>query len=201
LGGKTTGYTIAKGGWQAKSRAMVACSFDEFLYMDADCFPEVDPTYLFDSEPYKKFGAVFPPDKYKWTEEKYEPLEEYFGVPFIDEYEFEGGSALINKNKCMEALLLADKYNQNYEEVYPLTQGDKNTFHFAWRKTHTPYYMNSHRKYVRGVSLQHDYKGDLLFRHLTGIKFDITGKKRLTEEEFPHLNFVTNALVNRRSRD
>ena len=48
-----------------KNAAFVQSEFTEFVYMDSDNIPLVDPAVHFDSVEYRNSGSVFWPDLYK----------------------------------------------------------------------------------------------------------------------------------------
>ena len=49
-------------GWELKPFSIIHSEFKEVLFLDADNVPVRDPSFLFDTEEYRRFGAVFWPD-------------------------------------------------------------------------------------------------------------------------------------------
>jgi len=47
------------GGWQSKPFAILHSRFQEVLFLDADNVPVVDPTFLFETDEYRRTGAIF----------------------------------------------------------------------------------------------------------------------------------------------
>ncbi|MCD8533617.1 MAG: hypothetical protein LR011_02025 [Verrucomicrobia bacterium] len=77
----------------------------------------------------------------------------------------------------MDALNLALEYNRNREVIYQHVHGDKETFHLAFRKTETPVAMPEKGvRHEHGVHFQHDFEGNLLFRHRSLAKWKLFGK-------------------------
>jgi ADP-heptose:LPS heptosyltransferase len=151
-------------GWALKSYALLHSSFAEILLLDADNVPAVNPEFLFDSPEYRQAGAVLWPDQ--------EPLASndrawaMFGVPYRDEPAVESGQLLVNKAACWRALALARWYNDHADFYYQYVHGDKETFHFAFRKVQAPYAMPTRGiKMLRGAMCQHDFAGRRLFQH------------------------------------
>jgi hypothetical protein len=145
------------------------------LYLDADCFPVKDPTYLFDCPQYKDNGAVFLPDINRWRKSDFETHKKFFEVEYQENsFEFEAGMMLIDKDRCWTALNLCHYYNQ-HPYTYNIVFGDKDTFYMAWRRTNTPFHQVRVGTYISagsigGMLIQHDPYGYPLFRHLTGSK-------------------------------
>lgn len=165
------------GGWESKSYAILHSRFQEVLFLDADNVPVVDPTYLFDCEPYREIGSVFwpdtpimPPTAKAW---------EVFGVPYREEREVESGQLLIDKGRCRKALSLCDWYNQHSDFFYQYVYGDKDTFRFAWHRVGQPFVMvpYAHRPIPYGLR-QFDPSGQPLFQHRIHDKWSLAGNQR-----------------------
>jgi hypothetical protein len=152
------------GGWPLKAFAALHCRFREVLLLDADNLAVVDPTFLFDCEPYARHGAVFWPDYWRFAPER--PIWRLTGVEYRDEPEFESGQLLIDKGRCWEPLALAGWMNEHSEFWYRHMLGDKDTFHLAWRKLGVPYAMPERPiETLEGVMCQHDFDGRRVFQH------------------------------------
>jgi len=176
-GGEPQGYAL-------KPFAIINSAFKEVLYLDADNNSTKDPSYLFDSTEYQDHGAIFWPDF--WTTAKDNPIWEIVGSEDHDSIEQESGQILINKEKCWKELHLCLYFNLNSKYYYEMLLGDKDTFRFAWKALHTPYYMidtavgqcgylTGNEDSFFGVSMvQHDCSGRILFIHRNLLKWDIT---------------------------
>jgi alpha 1,2-mannosyltransferase len=170
-------------GFMMKPFAILNSSFKHVLYLDADNNCMTDPSFLFDSEEYKEYGAVFWPDL--WTTENTNPIWKIIGSEDFDSIEQESGQILINKEMCWKELNLCLYFNLNNDYYYKILMGDKDTFKFAWMALRSPYYMmstsvgfcglNDADKGFFGLSMvQHDFNGNIIFLHRNLIKWDIT---------------------------
>ncbi|HXG47253.1 MAG TPA: glycosyltransferase family 9 protein [Methylomirabilota bacterium] len=161
-------------GWAMKPLALLHSAFREALLLDADNLPVADPTFLFDAPPYREAGAVLwpdfkrlPPGASAWR---------VFDVPFRDEPEVESGQVLVDKARCWRSLQLCVWYNQHAETFYQHVYGDKDTFHFAFRRTGEPYAMPAAPVRSLGTAMvQHDFDGRALFHHRNGAKWRLFG--------------------------
>jgi hypothetical protein len=57
--------SFQKGGWETKSYAVAYCPFERVLMLDADCYPLVDPEFLFETPEFKSTGVIMWPDLFK----------------------------------------------------------------------------------------------------------------------------------------
>lgn len=155
-------------GWELKPFSVLHSPFREVLYLDADCVPVHDPSYLFDEPQYREQGAIFwpdlPPSKRKewlppvcWTN---------VGLEYRDEPDFESGQFLIDKEICWAELNLAVWMNGRSDYFYKFVYGDKSTYHLAWRKLGRDYAMpRKAAGWTKPAILQHDLQGRRLFEH------------------------------------
>lgn len=174
-----------KGGWQAKTKAMRACPFDTFLYLDADSFVWKNPTFLFDCLCGQ--SAIFWPDISNWRPDQWPVLDDIFGVPYKAGPTLEAGQIVLDRKKCWKALCLADFYNEHPEITYKVLYGDKDTFYMAWERTRTPYRLVPQIPEGRpGCLLQHDLNGRFMFTHCTQAKWSLGGRPLMLERDFPH---------------
>lgn len=170
-------------GYAMKPFAILHSDFEEVLFLDADNSCVKDPSFLFDSAEYRRFGAVFWPDL--WTTDRKNPIWKITGAKDFDSAEQESGQILINKGQCWKALNLCWHFNLHHQDYYRMLLGDKDTFRFAWMALGTPYFMmptpvgfcgfNEPGKGFAGMSmLQHDFNGYILFLHRNLFKWDVT---------------------------
>jgi len=127
------------GGWEVKVFATLHSSFEEILFLDADCYPCRNPDFLFDLEDYRSRGAIFWPDimlrdqRLKWYA---------FGLPGPRSLgSVESGQFVINKKQCWQPLNLAWFYNDHSDYYYRYGFGDKHTFEVAWARCQQPFVM------------------------------------------------------------
>ncbi|KAL1857857.1 mannosyltransferase [Paecilomyces lecythidis] len=130
------GATVHIAHYQIKIFAVLSSSFENVIWMDADCFPLHDPRELLRSEPFTSNGLVTWPDFWASTAS---PL--YFDIsrqeaPAMDlRASSETGVFLVSKKSHLLSLLLAAYYNF-YGPSHYFTllsqgapgEGDKETF-------------------------------------------------------------------------
>lgn len=161
-------------GWESKSYAVLHSRFQEVLFLDADNVPVVDPSYLFEDEQYVKAGAVFWPDSPAMSADNV--AWQVFGVPYRHEQEVESGQMVIDKQRCWQAINLADWYNQHSDFFYQYVYGDKDTFRFAWHRTGTSFVMSPYaHEPIRHGLYQFDLTGRRLFQHRIHDKWSLLG--------------------------
>jgi hypothetical protein len=142
------------------------------LFLDADNVAVQNPTALFDTPQYKRHGAIFwpayrtlPPD---------DPLWQICRVAYRDEPDFETGQIVIDKSRCWEPLQLTMHLNENSDFYYRYTQGDKETFHMAWRMLGREYAMVSTPvERIECTACQHEFQGKRMFQHRYEAKWSI----------------------------
>lgn len=183
-------YCKGKGGWQNKPVSIQRSSFDEVLFMDADCFAERNPEYLFNEPIYKDKSALYWLDIGVFTKTEKDYLQKYFNVRHDLQRCFESGQMLINKTKNKMMLNLCVIYNQT-PQVYKILLGDKDTFFFAHKITSSPFgFVNVYPKIGQGYLIQHDMQGRIAFRHLTGAKWYLQACKPTVEPTFPNCDLL-----------
>jgi glycosyltransferase involved in cell wall biosynthesis len=173
-------------GWPLKPFALLHSRFREVLLLDADNVPAVNPEQLFDTPPYRQTGALFWPDLDPLPPAS--PIWDICRVPYRAEPSFESGQVLIDKQRCWNALLLTMHLNQHASFYYQHLNGDKDTFHMAWRMLDQPYSMTPHAvnplpaepapafQYRGPVLLQHDFEGNVVFQHRNFPKWILLGE-------------------------
>ena len=169
-------------GWGIKPYALLHSRFRDILLLDADNVPVVDPTFLFSTPEYKALGAIFWPDFTRLAATR--EIWELTGLEYRDEPEFESGQIVVNKQRCWKALSLAMWMNEHSDFWYRYIHGDKDTFHFAWRKLGVEYAMPAYgiepllipdRR--DGAMCQHDFSGRRTFQHRNFGKWTINGER------------------------
>lgn len=151
-------------GWEVKPYAVIHCPYREVLLLDADNMPAVNPDFLFDTLQYEEHGALFWPDLGRLAPQRM--IWDLCGVAYQDEPEIESGQAVIDKQRCWEALALTMYYNEHSDFYYRHIHGDKETFHMAFRKLEKSYAIPQRgTDRTRNLLFQHDFNGDPLFQH------------------------------------
>ncbi|MDB5358562.1 MAG: ADP-heptose:LPS heptosyltransferase-like protein [Phycisphaerales bacterium] len=168
------------GGWEIKPYSILYSSFEQALYLDADNVPIVDPTFLFDTEPFKRTGAVFWPDYGRLGRDR--AIWRICWVKYRDEPEFESGQILVDKRRCWKSLNLTMHLNEHSDFYYRHFHGDKESFHMAWHMLDQEYAMVPHPIHsLPGTMCQHDFEGRRIFQHRNGAKWSINGSNRRIE--------------------
>jgi hypothetical protein len=184
-------------GWELKGYAAAFCPFREVLFLDADCVPIKDPSFLFDCPEYQQHGAIFWPDfdHSNVMGRMKPPLCEDLGIRWQDEPSFESGQFLIHKERCWPELMLTWWILQHSDYYFVHVYGDKETFHIAWRRLETDYFMPAAGPgwECRHTILQHTPDGSRLFQHRVQDKWKLGGGNRRCpslEDEDMHHAFV-----------
>ncbi len=207
-------------GWQMKPYCILHSGFKEVLFIDADNAPNRNPEFLFENRNYHKTGAVFWPDFFHWIlhaqygsgPSMVKEVYQAFGLPLPSNIEppgtdddwlaksvpddghdicFESGQILIDKEKCWKPLSLALYYCQHSDYYFNLVFGDKETFHFAWRKLGFNYSLiQTMPDYEVHTTIQFGPDGLPLFEHRNDpdAKWNLkknpySGSKKLKVEE------------------
>jgi hypothetical protein len=160
-------------GWPLKAYALLHSRFREVLLLDADNMPLVDPAFLFELPAYARHGAVFWPDHGAIGPRH--PIWRLTGLQYRDEPPVESAQLLVDKAVCSSALALAVWMNcQHGDFWYQHIYGDKDTFHFAWRKLGIDYAMPSRPlRRLPCTMIQHDFEGRPIFQHRHGNKWTL----------------------------
>ncbi|KAG9695590.1 nucleotide-diphospho-sugar transferase, partial [Aureobasidium melanogenum] len=160
--------------FQVKVFAILASSFENVLFLDADAFVAKDPSHAFVQEPFSSTGLVTWPDL--WASSASAHLFEITGqpVPAMNALaSTESGQLLVSKSSHALTLLLAAYYNYYGPDVYyPLMsqggpgEGDKDSFIHAARVAQAPFHQvkkcvdtigyYEHGAYHGGAMLQYD---------------------------------------------
>ncbi|TPX31012.1 hypothetical protein SmJEL517_g05534 [Synchytrium microbalum] len=145
------------GGWAVKPYSMLASSFKEMIFLDADALFLKDPRALYDYERYEDRGAVFFHDRTVKGWDKNlktwfatlvsEPSDTYKQSRIFQElsiHEQDSGVVLLDKVRAFHGLLTVCKMNGHKEhtEVYKHMHGDKETFWISFEMVRVPYAFN-----------------------------------------------------------
>jgi alpha 1,2-mannosyltransferase len=197
LGGEIRDNSKGNGGWQNKVVSILSSSFDEALYLDADCFPIKDPSYLFDHTFFQESDCVLYPDPFHWVKWKKDYLDKTYNIE-MPLRQVESGQMMfhLNKAKCREGLEYCRKLNENHEEVYKVCYGDKDTFLIGMLQAKANVKIVSK---VPGLAppvgmLHYDFDGKPLFVHLAGGKWRKHGRPFVTQRAYPHVNRVSSII-------
>jgi hypothetical protein len=171
-------------GWELKAYAMLHCPFREVLLLDSDNVAVVNPEFLFETPQYRETGAVFWPDHNHMGPER--SAWSVFNVPYRDEYEFESGQILVNKEQCWRSLKLAMWFNEYSDCFYHHVYGDKDTFRFAWHRIGQKFSMPPFPiGDLPETMCQHDFQGRVIFQHRNMDKWNfVRENKRIPGFQF-----------------
>lgn len=160
-------------GWELKVYALLYCSFEEVILLDADNVPLIDPEEIFSWPEFIDTGAVFWPDFKPITREN--EIWEVAEVEYRYEPSFESGQIAVDKKRTWGSLLLAMHYGEHASFYYPLTGGDKDTFHIAFLRLGQTYSMVPYdvRALRDAAMLQHNFSGEVIFQHRQNAKWRI----------------------------
>ena len=127
--------------YQVKAAALYFTSFEKVIFMDSDNYAVKDPSFLFQSRPFKETGAIFWKDMWKTNPDN--PIWELFGMDCVDEYEQESGQIALDKSfpGVIEALRLTLYILGQSEFYFKLMLGDKDYFRLSWRFMNQPYHL------------------------------------------------------------
>ena len=191
LGNINKDNTKGNGGWQKKVESIIESSFNEILFLDADCFPIKDPSYLFNHEFFKTTGCVLFPDIHVWREKEISFLNSKFNVS-LPKRAVESGQMIFNKEKCIDGLIKARELNRNSEDTYKVLYGDKDTFLIGMLQANCDFKVSPHLcDCFPPLNLYHrDFDGNLLFMHLTGAKFRHHGRPFIKRKYYPHIDLA-----------
>jgi hypothetical protein len=160
-------------GWELKCYAIMHSPFEEVLFLDADNVAVRNPDYLFCAEPYVRTGAVFWPDRDRLSPDR--EIWDVTGVEYRDEREVESGQLLINKRQSWHALNVTMFMNEWSDYYYRFIHGDKETFHFGWRKVGQDYAMPDRgMEFLDDTMCQHDFDGARIFQQRNYRKWQLT---------------------------
>ncbi|KAG0321381.1 hypothetical protein BGZ97_011537 [Linnemannia gamsii] len=175
------------GGWAIKPFAMLASSFEEVMFVDADAYFLQDPAVLFQDPGYLATGALFFYDRTlfpgwtlgsDWMKSNIPVLSSFTRISRMfrrkTAHEQESGVVLINKKTRFLGLMGTCKMNGKWERdlvSYKIFHGDKETFWVGFEMVQEPYvFMRNYGgvigelrpdndKSVCGAQLHQDYRG------------------------------------------
>jgi alpha 1,2-mannosyltransferase len=173
-------------GWEIKPYSIINSSFREVLLLDADNVVTRDPEYLFLTEQYQDFGAVFWPDVHYFDRKN--ELWDVVAMNPTKVREVETGQVLVNKEVCWKALQVTMWMNEHSDYFYRHVHGDKETFNFGFRFARhlfatppaEPAFLMKNEKEL-GAMLHFDFDGGRVFQHRIGAKWDFDNNVRLPE--------------------
>ncbi|KAI1317176.1 hypothetical protein EDD11_008868 [Mortierella claussenii] len=179
------------GGWAIKPFAMLASSFEEVMFVDADAYFLQDPAVLFEDPGYQATGALFFYDRTLFADVRtgpdwirsmlpimssFPPISRMFNL--LSAHEQESGVVVINKRTRLPGMLAICKLNGKWERdlhTYRVFHGDKESFWTGMEMVQEPYvFMRNYggvigelrpdnSESVCGAQLHQDHEGKPLW--------------------------------------
>lgn len=153
-------------GWVAKNFAIERCPFEHVLYLDADCFPSVNPEELFALPEIQEVGSLFFSDVCSHRASNW---------PFVycsltpPKKEWEAGQKIVHKTKGWMGLRWANWLNEHMDTWGTLVYGDKETDHLGFRISGVPY-LFSEDSVWSGWGISQRWNGKEYFAHAMAFK-------------------------------
>lgn len=177
-------------GFALKTLAIIHSNFQEVLFIDADNYAVRDPSFLFDTWPYRWAGACFWPDA--WETNPKSAIWSILDLPFMEELEWESGQMVIDKRRTWRALNLLEHLAHHFPFYYQHVYGDKMLFYAAWKKLDQPYAMPKSiprlttTPHMHVLVNQFDFQGKLLFQHRTSSDWTLSAEENAKGPKSAH---------------
>ncbi|KAB8257631.1 mannosyltransferase putative-domain-containing protein [Aspergillus pseudonomiae] len=143
--------------FQLKTFSILFSSFQDVIWMDADCFFLYDPTSLLTSKPFTSTGLVTWPDFWSYTvSPTYYNISRQAIIATTTRQSTEAGMFLISKKTHYMTILLSAYYNYHASYYYRMIsqgapgEGDKDTFILAASALGENFYTVSEKVVVLG---------------------------------------------------
>jgi hypothetical protein len=126
-------------GYSLKPFVILASSFAEAIWLDADCHPIASPDAAFEQDAYHETGALVWADDPQAT--YHYPNLKPFGltIPPGEENGWETGQMILDKRRHWRALRLAHWFCATADHWFRHIWGDKDALYAAWLKERSPY--------------------------------------------------------------
>ncbi|KAJ3402056.1 ATP binding domain 4 [Chytriomyces hyalinus] len=136
-----------------KVDAILSSPFQQLLFLDPDVMPLRDPTYLFETNQFRKTGALFWPD-FKSTP-KTSDIWKITSQPYEFEFEFESGQIVLDKsrNDVLLALKVAHYFCRESAYFFKIIWGDKDAFRWGFKVAGVDYFLNKEQVVSVGVAV------------------------------------------------
>ncbi|BFZ56516.1 hypothetical protein PYCC9005_003563 [Savitreella phatthalungensis] len=122
--------------YMMKALAILFCSFEEVILLDADNVPVMLPDNLFANPGYMKHGMILWPDL--WPNSYSKTLRDIYNVDYSFERTCESGQVVVDKRRHLDSMVLANYFNWYGPGMFyklitldSMGAGDKDTFGFA----------------------------------------------------------------------
>ncbi|GAA5828697.1 hypothetical protein JCM11251_005841 [Rhodosporidiobolus azoricus] len=170
---------MVEGRWkqfQIKGEAIARSSFSEILYLDSDNIALTDPSFLFDSPTYRKYGIVLWPDFNR--DSAANPIFRLLSYPCSPlEWQAESGQLLVNKRARgglnLAALEVARAMMEDSTFWFHMSGGDKDIFRYAFYLLSLPLASAPHFPSPLGALLPSSYAGGHTFCGHTMVQYGL----------------------------
>ncbi|KAI9337053.1 mannosyltransferase putative-domain-containing protein [Zopfochytrium polystomum] len=144
-----------------KVDSILASPFEQVLFLDPDNYVLRDPTYLFDTKVFKKYGAIFWPDFPVRKNDSELIVWDVMGLKgkYWKELEFESGQVVLDKSRTWRALMLAKYISQQAKYYFTQFLGDKEAFFWGFAGTNTPYFLTPTYIHSVGAIVDDEHPG------------------------------------------
>ncbi|KAJ3070025.1 hypothetical protein HDU98_006932 [Podochytrium sp. JEL0797] len=134
-----------------KVNAILSSPFEQLIFFDPDVVPLKDPTYLFDTLTFAKYGAIFWPDFV--STRRNHPIWKLTQIPFEFEFEFETGQMVLDKSRIgvLRGMTVAQFFCRHARFYFQYFWGDKEAFRWGFKLTGTEYHLNRNQVVSVGV--------------------------------------------------
>ena len=157
-------------GWELKFYAVARSAFKRVIFLDADCYPLRDPTFILSDPRFLGPGAMFQRDCVD-SEKVNKDVMAFFGLPAEEAWDLETGAFAIDRPRWDLALQVTVLLNAYSDMVYKVVYGDKTTPYIAARLTGHTYAIPSEPPGGDGWGLmQKWFDGADLYMHLIHAK-------------------------------
>lgn len=157
-------------GWSSKSVAVMQSPFQNVLFMDADCYPLVDPVTIFEHSDYEAGLLVFPDGKQCRDSNR---IFNALGIRYeADFWEWEAGQFLVDKVEHWKAIQLYAWMSSHAYLFHNLLHGDKDTLPLAAIKLEEEFVTASRPDWIESGFIHKLTDGTPVFHHMLSPKRD-----------------------------
>lgn len=166
LGQYISGKKWTYAGWVLKNYAIAHCPWEQVLFLDADCFPAVNPEILLNDPEIKRSGGLFFHDVANHAKGSWAWI--YCSLTISDR-EWECGQYIVNKSTGWMGLRWSNWMNEHADTFFEMVHGDKTTTELGFKVSEVPILVSGECSW-EGWGILHRWKGKEVFRHAMGFK-------------------------------
>ncbi|ORY29890.1 hypothetical protein BCR33DRAFT_857510 [Rhizoclosmatium globosum] len=169
-----------------KVAAILSSPFEQVLHLDPDIMPLRDPTYLFTTKTFQKYGALFWPD-FRSTSRK-NPIWKLTSTPYTFEFEFESGQIVLDKSRSsvLRGLTVAHYFCEHAAFYFHYMWGDKDAFRWGFKMAGSEYFLNRNQLVSVGLVVNsRNQRGNVTLK-ADGSSLNLPGNGAI-DPIYPHL--------------